>query len=69
MEPTTSAKAIWGALVAALTLGLPALYLALDDGAMTAQEWVAVAIAALGVTATNRTVYHVENRRRVPPAH
>lgn len=46
-------KAVAGAVTAAVVAGLGTLYLALDDGAITAQEAVAVAISALtagGVT-------------------
>lgn len=54
MTPTEYAKAIVGALLA----GLTALGTALTDGAVTATEWVGVAVAAL---ATFGGVFGVRN--------
>jgi hypothetical protein len=64
-----AAKAVWGALAAALALGLPVLYLALNDGAVSGQEWVAIVIAALGVPATGGTIYQARNRPKPPRGH
>lgn len=55
MNPTVYAKALVGALVA----GLGSLYQALDNDAVTRQEWVAVALAVLASLAV---VYGVPNR-------
>lgn len=45
-------------VVAVLTAGLLALQLALTDGGMTTEEWVAVAIAVVGALG----VYAIPNR-------
>lgn len=47
-------------LVAALAAALVALQSALTDGGVTAQEWVTIAIAAIGAAG----VYQVPNRDR-----
>lgn len=51
----TNLKAVYGGVAA----GLGSLYLALGSGGVTAQEWVAVAIAALG---TSGVVWGVPNK-------
>ena len=62
-EPGWTAHKAWtGALVGALTMALPALVLALDDGAITGAEWLGILVAALGVPATGGAVYQVRNR-------
>lgn len=38
----------WKFIIAALTTGLIALQAALTDGTVTTQEWVTIALAALG---------------------
>jgi hypothetical protein len=38
----------WKAIIAAATAGLIALQSALTDGGVSSQEWVAIALAALG---------------------
>jgi hypothetical protein len=53
------AKAVVGFLLA----GLGAVWVALDDGQVTTQEWVGVAVAAL---ATLGGVWAVPNAPRVP---
>lgn len=47
------------AIVAALVAGLGSLYQALDNSAVTAQEWVAVALATLAALGA---VYGTPNR-------
>lgn len=59
MSPKFYAKAIVGALIA----GLSALGIALDDGAVTYQECVTIAIAALTALAT---VWAVPNAQPEP---
>lgn len=54
------AKAILGALVA----GLGSLYQALDNGSVSAQEWVAVALATL---AAGGVVLGVPNQPKKRP--
>jgi len=55
MNPAQYAKA----LAAAVGAGLGVLYFALDDGAVTAQEWVGVVQTAL---ATGLGVYGIPNQ-------
>ena len=52
------------AIVAFLVGGLAVAYTALIDGAISPQEWVGIALGALGSPAA---VYAVPNKRRVPP--
>jgi hypothetical protein len=54
------AKAVTGALIAGLTALLPAL----DDGAVTAAEWVVVAVATLGALGL---VWAVPNAKDITP--
>lgn len=51
------------ALTAAVVTGLGSLYWALDDGAVTAQEWVSVAITTLAATAA---VWVIPNKDTKP---
>jgi hypothetical protein len=38
----------WKSIISAAATGLAALYFALNDGTVTTQEWVGIAISALG---------------------
>ena len=51
------------AIIGAVTGGLTALFTALSDNGVTAQEWVGVAIATIGVLGV---VYGVPNSSTTP---
>lgn len=38
----------WKTIISAVATGLTTLYFALNDGTVTPQEWVAIAISAIG---------------------
>lgn len=62
-------KAIVGALLSAIVAGLVTLEYALQDGHVTALEWVYVALAILGVGAgTGGAVYVTPNPPKDAPA-
>lgn len=60
---TTASKAVVGAAVATAVAFLGALSTALDDGAVSGQEWVIIALATvIALGGVGGTVYGVTNR-------
>jgi hydroxymethylpyrimidine/phosphomethylpyrimidine kinase len=59
----TAAKAIVGATIAAAVAGLGVMFTGLDDGIISAQEWIGTAIATLtALGATFGGVYATTNK-------
>jgi hypothetical protein len=63
---TTAAKAVVGSIIGAAAAGVGTLYVALDDGIVTAQEWVGVAASVLvALGAVFGGVYATANKPKV----
>lgn len=63
---TKATKAILGAAVATAVAFLGALSTALDDGAVTGQEWISIALATIiALGGVGGLVYAIPNRPKV----
>lgn len=64
--PQTAHKAVVGSIIAAVSAGAATLYTALDDGIVSSQEVVGIAVAVLGsLGATYAAVFITSNKPSV----